>query len=107
MRPAVVAGMRVLQVDPSLFTAPYDAALSRGLRTNDVDIGWATRRLRAGEEDLLSAFPKKHFFYPTTDGPHRRSGAMWRLVKGGEHALGLHRLVGEARTGQADLIHFQ
>ena len=67
--------LRVLQVDPSLFTAPYDAALSGGLQANDVDVSWATRALRKDEEDLLAAFPQHRFFYHFTDGPRRRTGS--------------------------------
>lgn len=101
------APFRVLQVDPSLFTAPYDAALSRGLRANGLDVSWATRPLRNGEEDLLGDFEQHRFFYPFTDGPRRRSGSLWRAVKGLEHAVGLRKVVGAARGGQAEVVHFQ
>lgn len=97
--------MRVLQVDPSLFTAPYDAALSHGLLANGVTPSWATRRLRPREEDLLGTIPTLPFFYPMTDGPARRSGAVWRAVKGLEHAAGLRRLAREA--DRFDLVHYQ
>ncbi|MGL1241035.1 hypothetical protein ACSTKS_23365, partial [Vibrio parahaemolyticus] len=51
-RPAAGA-LRVLMVDPSLFTAPYDAALSGGLAQAGVRADWATRALRPGEEAEL------------------------------------------------------
>lgn len=95
----------VLQLDPSLFTAPYDAALSRGLVENSVRPVWATRRLRPKEEDLLADADKLAFFYPMTDGPARRVGSAWKLVKGLEHASGLRRLVRESR--RFDLMHVQ
>jgi glycosyltransferase involved in cell wall biosynthesis len=106
------APLRVLQVDPSLFTAPYDAALSSGLVTQDVCPVWATRRLRDGEEDLLAPYRTERFFYPRTDGPARRTGAFWKGVKGVEHLLGLRRLARIAggrglRDGRIDLVHFQ
>jgi glycosyltransferase involved in cell wall biosynthesis len=97
--------LSVLQVDPSLFTAPYDAALSGGLAANDVAPVWATRGLRTGEEDLLSAFAVDRFFYPLTDGARRRTSRWARALKGLEHGMGLRRLVRQA-IGQ-DVVHFQ
>ncbi|WP_242138284.1 glycosyltransferase family 4 protein [Sphingomonas sp. TREG-RG-20F-R18-01] len=99
------AAPSVLLVDPSLFTAPYDAALSAGLTASGVQPSWATRGLRVQEEDLLGATPTLPFFYPRTDGPNRRVGAGWRVVKGLEHVAGLRRLTREA--GRFDVVHFQ
>lgn len=95
----------MLLVDPSLFTAPYDAALSNGLQANGVRSSWATRALRSKEEDLLAMTPCLSFFYPLTDGPRRRTGPAWRAVKGLEHVVGLRRL--EREAGPFDLVHFQ
>lgn len=109
-RQAVGAAHRrlsVLQVDPSLFTAPYDAALSAGLAANDIDVLWATRGLRAGEEDLLAASRVDRLFYPWTDGVRRRTGRLARMLKGVEHAAGLRRLAARAERGGHDLVHFQ
>lgn len=97
--------MSVLLVDPSLFTAPYDAALTAGLGAAGVRAHWATRALRTGEPDLLH--PASALFYPATDGPRRRSGGGARVLKGLEHALGLARLAGLAARQAADLVHFQ
>lgn len=99
------AGRSVLLVDPSLFTAPYDAALSAGLLANGITPVWATRALRPNEEDLLNATSALPFFYPFTDGPRRRTGPVWRSLKGLEHIVGLRRLEREAE--RFDLVHFQ
>ena len=99
--------LSVLQVDPSLFTAPYDAALSAGLAANGIDVLWATRSLRAGEEDLLAASHVDRFFYPWTDGARRRAGRIARVLKGVEHAAGLRGLSARALRGGYDLVHFQ
>lgn len=99
------AARSVLLVDPSLFTAPYDAALSTGLQDNGVRPTWATRKLRPKEEDLLATTPTLPFFYPFTDGPRRRTGSGWRVLKGLEHIAGLRRLRQEAE--RFDLVHFQ
>lgn len=98
--------LKVLQVDPSLFTAPYDAALTRGLEMSFVESIWATRALRDGEEDLLAGTAHR-FFYPLTDGPRRRTGRSWKILKGIEHALGLARLKTLAAAHDVDVVHFQ
>lgn len=99
--------LSVLQVDPSLFTAPYDAALSGGLAANGVRPAWATRGIRPAEEDLLAGHAAHRLFYPLTDGPRRRTGMPWRALKGAEHLAGLielDRLVARARF---DVVHIQ
>lgn len=97
--------MDVLLVDPSLFTAPYDAALSGGLLATGVRPGWATRALRDDEEAAIKPSQQLPIFYPWTDGPNRREGAGARVLKGIEHAAGLRRLV--RASEMADLVHFQ
>ncbi len=97
--------MEVLLVDPSLFTAPYDAALSNGLVDNGVAPRWATRALRVNEEAMIDKSQLMPLFYPWTDGPNRRAGHASRLLKGIEHAAGLRKLVRASST--ADLVHFQ
>ena len=98
---------RVLLVDPSLFTAPYDAALSTGLEAAGIEPRWAVRGLRAGEEDDLGAIRSRPIFYPLTDGRRRRAGGGWRLLKGAEHVVGMYRLLGLLRSARFDLVHFQ
>ncbi len=97
--------MEVLLVDPSLFTAPYDAALSQGLKANDVTPSWATRALRNGEEAVLDQAEQEPVFYRWSDGPNHRRGAHMRILKGLEHAQGLRRVIQLASA--ADLVHFQ
>lgn len=97
----------MLLVDPSLFTAPYDAALSAGLEANGLKPCWATRGLRSGEEDDLGLSRRASFFYPLSDGARRRTGGPWRAIKGLEHALGLRSLVRRTREGAFDLVHYQ
>lgn len=106
------APLRVLQVDPSLFTAPYDAALSAGLAAAGVDTAWATRALRHGEEADLNPADQALVCYRRSDGPNRRKGrrvelVMGQLFKGCEHALDLRRIERCARQGGFDLVHFQ
>lgn len=104
--------LRVLQVDPGLFTAPYDAGLDGGLRQAGVAVGWATRGLRPGEEADLPETARALTCYRLTDGPRRARGAgarslAYRLAKGAEHALDLNRIARMVETGRFDLVHFQ
>jgi glycosyltransferase involved in cell wall biosynthesis len=97
--------MKILLVDPSLFTAPYDAALSNGLADNDIHPRWATRALRTDEEADIDEALHLSVFYPWTDGPNRRKGFGSRIIKGIEHAAGLRKLI--HMSASEDLVHFQ
>ena len=59
--------MRVLLVDPSLFTAPYDAALNDGLIANGVVPTWAVRPTRQGDRQELPPQHVDDFFYRRTE----------------------------------------
>lgn len=103
------AELKALLVDPSLFTAPYDAALSAGLAAQGVAVTWARRALRAGEDEDLPLGEDDLLFYRWSDGPRRRTrGVLARagkLIKGGEHLAGLRRL--EQCAKRHDVVHFQ
>lgn len=100
--------LRALLVDPVLFTAPYDAALSEGLEANGVTARWAVRGLRPGEEMDLPAGAVHTLFYPLSDGKRRgRTGPIQRALKGVEHAFGLKSVVALARSERFDIVHFQ
>ena len=104
--------LSVLQVDPGLFTAPYDAGLDGGLRHAGVTVGWATRGLRPGEEADLPETARALTCYRLTDGPRRGRvpaalSLAYRLAKGAEHALDLGRVARLAESGRFDLVHFQ
>jgi len=101
--------MKVLLVDPSLFTAPYDAALSVGLEAQGVTTTWARRALRAGEDEDLRTGPDDLLFYRWSDGSRRATQALLasaaKAIKGVEHLTGLRQL--EARAKAHDIVHFQ
>jgi len=99
--------MKVLLVDPSLYTDPYDAALSAGLAANGVTPHWAVRGLRPGEEGELPEAAIVQRFYALTDGARRRSGKLWKVVKGIEHGLGLCCMERRIRRDAYDIVHYQ
>jgi len=99
---------RVLLVDPSLFTAPYDAALGEGLRQVGIEPHWAIRPARAGESSPLPAGQLSHaIFYRRSDGISGSLPRLRALAKGVAHLTGLVRLAGVAVRARPDVIHFQ
>ncbi len=99
--------MRVLLVDPSLFTGPYDAALDEGLRSQGVATMWAVRPIRAKDRQEIPAAHCAAFFYRHSDEGSRLRGPLRALAKGVEHVAGMVRLVALARRGRYDVVHFQ
>jgi glycosyltransferase involved in cell wall biosynthesis len=97
--------MRALLVDPSLFIAPYDAALSAGLTEAGVTPHWATRALRPNEEAELPHDAIRMHFYRLTDGRQPLRGRLSKYVKGAEHVLDMLRLERLARD--YDVVHMQ
>lgn len=97
---------RVLLVDPSLFTAPYDAALTRGLQSAGLTPLWAVRPLRPGDSPEIEQALCLPFFYRSSD--KKEGSEIWRKIKKGfEHALGLRELMRVASALAPRLIHFQ
>lgn len=99
--------LKAMLLDPALFTAPYDAALSRGLVSARVEPSWITRPLRTGEEVELPTQSMHPLFYRLTDGPMRRAQGRGRLLKGVEHALGLGAALRYASRWRPDIVHLQ
>lgn len=101
------SGPRVLLIDPSLFSAPYDAALNAGLRQAGVRPLWLTRPARQGEREELPAESQSPEFYRGIDEAQHLPRALRAFGKGLSHAAGLVRLVRRAWSGQCDIVHFQ
>jgi glycosyltransferase involved in cell wall biosynthesis len=99
--------IRALLVDPSLFTAPYDAALTEGLVAAGVEPTWAIRPTRVGDRQEIAAEYVDDFFYRRVDRMNFLPGPLRALAKGLAHALGLARLVGRVFVQRPDVVHFQ
>src|SRR3569623_2495774 len=86
---------RVLLIDPSLFTAPYDAALGEGLRQVGIEPHWAVRPHRGGESEALPAGQISHaIFYRRADGLSESLRRLRAVAKGVSHLAGLARVLG-------------
>ncbi len=103
----VVPDLRVVLVDPSLFTGAYDAALGAGLAANGVVPLWAVRRPRVGEDCEIPAAARAEIYYPGAEGSAKGRGLVAGLRKGGAHLASSRRLLGLVAEVRPDVVHFQ
>lgn len=99
--------INALLVDPSLFTQPYDAALTRGMLNSSVRPVWITRPLRIGESQEIPLEYVDAFFYKHTDNKSHFPLKIRTILKGLSHLIGLIRLFYKAMSPRVDLVHFQ
>src|SRR5690606_6240618 len=91
--------LRALLVDPSLFTAPYDAALTAGLVAAGVAPSWAIRPTRGGDRQEIAPEHISLLFYGRLDGMQGAPAPLRAAAKGVAHIAGLVRLVRRAASG--------
>lgn len=95
--------MKVLVVDPSLFTLPYDAAFCRALARAGAQVGLVGRPLRRNENLAPAEFSFRPLFYRASEAlPHPPAA-----LKGLEHARGLAALARLIRRDRPDIVHLQ
>ena len=99
--------LRALLVDPSLFTAPYDAALTEGLVAAGVEPTWAVRPTRRGDRQEIAVAYVDPFFYRRIERMTFLPKPLRAAAKGVAHALGLARLVSRVLARKPDVVHFQ
>lgn len=99
--------MKVLLVDPSLFTAPYDTELDAGLRSIGVETSWAIRPIREGEECGLPIHIRRELFYKHVEHFTLVNGRAKTLLKGIAHLVGCLRLLRTVAVERPDVVHFQ
>ena len=99
--------MKVVLVDASLYTAPYDAALTEGLVLAGVQPTWLTRPVRRGDREEIPAQYTDAFFYRRTDKMDWLPAKLRALVKGCAHFAGTARLLWKIRRTRPDVVHVQ
>jgi glycosyltransferase involved in cell wall biosynthesis len=99
--------VNVVLVDPSLYTAPYDAALTRGLLAAGVQPMWMTRPVRRGDREEIPPERTDAFFYRRVDQADRLPKALRPIVKGCAHLAGNVKLLRKIRRAQPDVVHLQ
>lgn len=102
-----VLPIKALLVDPSLFTAPYDAALTHGLVACGVEPTWATRPQRKGDRQEIPVERVDPFFYKRVDEALSLPPKLRAIAKGLSHVAGLVSLVLRTAIRRPDVVHFQ
>jgi glycosyltransferase involved in cell wall biosynthesis len=99
---------RVLVLDPSLFTLPYDRALCGGLAAAGCDVTLVGRALRPAERGPAdAALPLAAHFYRATETRLVWPGRSHKLAKSAEHVVDMARLPVLCDRLQPDIIHVQ
>jgi glycosyltransferase involved in cell wall biosynthesis len=99
--------IKAILVDPSLFTAPYDAALTEGLLASGVDATWATRPIRQGDRHEIPKDRVDAFFYRRVDEAAHLPRRMRAVAKGVSHLIGLAGLILRVFKRRPDIVHFR
>ena len=102
-----VHSIKALLVDPSLFTAPYDAALTEGLIAAAVEPMWATRPTRNGDRQEIPIERTDPFFYRRVESATWLPEKLKPVVKSAAHLIGLVRLLRRIRLQRPAVVHFQ
>jgi glycosyltransferase involved in cell wall biosynthesis len=102
--------LRVVVVDPSCFSLPYDYSLCEGLTRLGAEVTLA----RSAFLHSQWHWPTRNFddwehFYPVCHAYARKfgRGRIWKYAKGIEHAVGMETFVRKMRRLKPDIIHFQ
>ncbi|MCJ2105101.1 glycosyltransferase family 4 protein [Methylobacterium sp. E-041] len=100
--------LKILMVDPSLFTAPYDEGITEGLEKNGIAVSWACRDLRSKEEyHLIAARQINRIFYPNIINSAKNAGFLAKFNKGVSHVASMIRLWRYVSRNRPDIVHFQ
>jgi glycosyltransferase involved in cell wall biosynthesis len=101
--------MRVLMLDPSLFTLPYDRALCHGLAAAGCGVSLVGRPLRPAERGSPANhdLPLVAHFYRCSESRLVQASRLGRLAKSVEHLVDMARLPGLCGRLRPDVIHVQ
>lgn len=101
--------MKVIIVDPSMFTPQYDHHLCNALVEQQCDVTLVGCPL---SEKLTPLSPRRYryeaWFYNRSNRSSRNNPSYLRLIsKGFEHLTNMHQLIGRIKKSNPDIIHFQ
>lgn len=99
--------MRVVLIDPSNFTLPYDAALARGLTDIGHDVHMIGRTPDEGEEWRAEGVPFHRLFYRGLERMRTLPRPLFLGLKGASHGEGWVRLDRLLDRLRPDAIHVQ
>lgn len=100
--------MKIVQIDPSLFTWPYDSELIEALRANGHEVTLVAKHLSAGEQGKGAPYLKE-FFYPGLNAAivKKLPRPLFLTIKGLMHIVGMAALYVYLHALKPDVIHFQ
>lgn len=99
--------MKVALIDPSLFTGPYDAALTEGLVQAGVEPTWMTRPTRGGDRQEIDIARVQPLFYRHVDDIQWLPQRLRTAAKGLAHVVGLCRMAVALLRFRPDVVHYQ
>jgi glycosyltransferase involved in cell wall biosynthesis len=99
--------MKVALIDPSLFTAPYDQQLARGLATVGCKVVLYSRPRHDYETWEAHDVEYQSAFYRVSSGLGQVPRFLTLPMKGVEHVLNMGKLAERLADEKPDLIHFQ
>jgi glycosyltransferase involved in cell wall biosynthesis len=99
--------VKVLVVDPSLFSGPYDAAFCAALAAAGAEAQLVTRPPRPHEAPPAAGFTYRALFYRRAERRRETAGALGQALKGLEHGRGLVALDALVRRERPDVVHVQ
>ena len=98
--------MKVALVDPSLFTAPYDQELAKGLLTTGCKVVFYSRPRHDYECWQAEQVEYRSVYYRFSSSLRAVPKTVSLPVKGVEHVLNTWRLADTLHRQKPDLIHF-
>lgn len=100
--------MKVALIDPSLFTWPYDIALTRGLVANGHEVTVYARKPPAPLPASEAPYLDPHFYKSLNGAWAKRIPAkLFLALKGFSHIASMLSLAARLRKQRPDIIHFQ
>lgn len=98
--------MRIVIVDPSLFTLPYDQELCAALAERGNEVHFYSRPLEKGEIWQAPGTSYHAFFYRALARAAALPQQAFLLLKGGSHVADMLRFHREMKRLRPDIIHF-
>lgn len=101
--------MRVVMLDPSSFSPPYDDHLCTALGAARVEVELYTRPLRQHERYSAAGYTVHEHFYRWSERLNslKLFRPVYRYVKALEHAFDMYTLSRKLKRIRPDIIHFQ
>lgn len=105
------AQVRIMMVDPSCFSLPYDHSLCEALVRNGCHVTLARSKFLDIDWNYQTSYTVWEDFYRFTHGDKgvrfRRWGTFWKAAKGLDHLASMRRFEAMLRRTETDIIHFQ